>query len=206
MKQKESNISIHPLRGYLPSYAILYVDELVKAFDVHFKVVPARKTKLGDCRYPIAVQSQIVITINQDLHPIQFLVTSLHELAHAKTFREYEGRAKAHGREWKQNFSQILRELCSRSEVPQKVSDVLISLARKPQASSYGHDSLQLLSRKENTPFLKEIPNGSFFTFNNKKFQKIKLLRTYVLCSSSDTNKQYKIHGLAQIEVLTPKF
>lgn len=190
---------MHPLFGYVPDYSILYIDQLVKSFDVHFKVVSPRKTKLGDCRYPIGTKEKITITINKDLHPFQFLVTSLHELAHAKTFREFGMKASAHGKEWKNNFSKILLDASSLDNVNDEEISVLRSLSNNPKATSYGHDSLQMLVKKENDILLKDIPDDSLFYFNKSVFRKIKLLRTYVLCSNEQNNKRYKIHGAVHI-------
>lgn len=199
MRQKESNYSKHPLYGYLPDYSLFYVDDLVKTYDVHFKVVSPRKTKLGDCRYPVNRAKQIIITINQDLKPIQFLVTSLHELAHAKTFREFGNKVQPHGIEWKINFSFILNSILHREDISPEEKKVLKSIADKPTATSYGSDHLQTLTKNKHSVFLKDLPNGSNFNFNNKPFKKIKLLRTYVLCSCESSNRKYKIHGLAEI-------
>lgn len=169
---------------------------------MHFKVVSPRKTKLGDCRYPIRKNTQTVVTVNQDLAPFQFLVTSLHELAHAKTFQEYGLRVPAHGKEWKHHFSEILNGLCALPDVPEDEVTVLQSIAQKPKATSYGSAQLQDYLKDENTVFLKDIANDSIFNFNNRDFRKIKLLRTYVLCSCLESGRKYKIHGSAQINAL----
>ncbi|CAG5084226.1 SprT-like domain-containing protein [Parvicella tangerina] len=199
MKEKESKNHLHPLYGYAPDYALHYIDDLVKFYNVHFKVVSPRKTKFGDCRYPLKSRGQIIITVNLDLPKIQFLITSLHELAHAKTFREYHNKVSAHGNEWKNNFSLILRELYETADIPFEEKQVLKSIALKPTASSYGSVSLQNLTKRKETIFLKDIANGNVFTFNDRSFRKIRLLRTYVLCSCESSARKYKIHRLAEI-------
>lgn len=191
---------MHPLKGYLPSYAIFYVDELVKGYDVHFKVVSPRKTKLGDCRFPIHRKSQIIITINEDLKPFQFLITSIHELAHAKTYREYGNKVKAHGKEWKLNFSELLSELTSQKGASREDISIIQSIAQNPKATSFGSQSLQHYLKSDEDHFLKDLDDGITFNFNKKEFRKLKLLRTYVLCECLDNKRRYKIHGLAQIQ------
>lgn len=162
-------------------------------------MVSPRKTKLGDCRYPIRLNEKIIITINKDLHPIQFLVTSIHELAHAKTFQEYGTKVNAHGNEWKNNFSNMLKEASVLDNIPAEEKAVLKSIARNPKATSFGHESLQKIVKEENTVLLKDIPDNSRFHFNQATFRKIKLLRTYVLCANEQNNKRYKIHGTVHI-------
>ncbi len=195
---------MHPLYGYLPDYAIIFVDGLVKGNNVHFKVVAPRKTKLGDCRYPRKKSDSIVITVNQDLPPLQFLVTGLHELAHAQTFRKYGNKVRPHGLEWKNTFSQILLELCDQTDVPENEQAILKSIAKKPSATSYGSSSLQNFTKKGEMLFLKDIPNDAVFQFNNRTFRKIRLLRTHILCSCEVSKKRYRIHGLAQIPAPDP--
>ncbi len=51
-----------------------------------------------------------MITVNGDLHPVEFMVTLAHELAHFDVYRHY-GRSrsiKPHGAEWKQVFRQYI--------------------------------------------------------------------------------------------------
>lgn len=199
LKQSEFKPSSHPLFGYLPDYSILYVDGLVKKFNVHFKVVAPRSTKLGDCRFPRKKKEKIIITINQDLRPFQFLVTSLHELAHAQTFIEFKHRVPPHGKEWKSNFSSILMDLINQQVVPDREQKILLSIAKNPKSTSFGNVALQQFVKEGNAIFLRDIADGSIFNFKNRDFRKIKLLRSYVLCSCTSSHRQYKIHGLAEI-------
>ena len=62
-------------------------------------------------------------------------------------------------------------------------------------------DGLQI---EQNLDFMKlgNLPNGNFFTLNNKSFKKIELRRIKVLCESLDNNRQYLIHKDAIVEVL----
>lgn len=199
LKQSEFRTSSHPLFGYLPDYSIYYVDSLVKKFNVHFKVVAPRSTKLGDCRFPRKKKEKIIITLNQDLNPFQFLVTSLHELAHALTFIEFKHKVRPHGKEWKLNFSNILMDLINQQVIPDKEREILLSIAKSPKSTSFGNVELQQFVKEGNTIFLRDIADGSIFNFKNRDFRKIKLLRSYVLCSCTSSHRQYKIHGLAEI-------
>ena len=48
------------------------------------------------------------ITVNGDLNPYSFLITTIHEFAHLVTFEEYQGRVKPHGKEWQLTYSKML--------------------------------------------------------------------------------------------------
>lgn len=71
---------------YLPSFSIEMIEDLIKEIKVNVKVVNSRKTKLGDFR---VINNQFYITINNDLNQYSFLITLVHELAHAYTFLKY---------------------------------------------------------------------------------------------------------------------
>ena len=47
-----------------------------------FKIVAPRRTKLGDFKAKGNKNNKSQITINGDLNPYAFLITTLHELAH----------------------------------------------------------------------------------------------------------------------------
>lgn len=155
---------------------------------------------MGDCRYPLGKNAgkQIIVTVNQDLEPIQFLITALHELAHAQIFREYKVTVSAHGKEWKSLFSRILKEmsdLCD-NDIDKKT---LLALAKNPKSTSFGNQHLQQQLKSENSVFLRDLPNETVFRFDNKTFKKIKFLRTYSICVNLSNKRRYKIHGLAEI-------
>lgn len=188
----------HPLRGYVPNYGISIIDKWVHALSVHFKVVPARKTKLGDCRYAINAKTQTVITLNDNLQPIQFLVTALHELAHSKTFREQGHRVSPHGKEWQNNFKILLAECIEVCPNPEHKS-ILQSVHRRPAATSGGNELLQSATKTEGAHFLKDLNANDIFEFRKRTFKKIKTLRTQVICEDLNNKRHYKIHGLAEV-------
>ena len=87
------------LSRYLPEEFVNEIHEELTSHPLDFKIVRPRKTKLGDYRYDPKLPRPI-ITINGDLNPYQFLVTTVHELAHFHAFRIYGKRIRAHGQEW----------------------------------------------------------------------------------------------------------
>ena len=73
--------SRNSLADFLPDKTNDYVLSLLKRYPVVFKVVSPRKTKLGDFRASNK-SGRCQITINNNLEPLNFLITTLHEIAH----------------------------------------------------------------------------------------------------------------------------
>ena len=73
------------LSKYLPANFIEIVVELLVKHPVKFRVAKPRKTKLGDFRANRDGLHQI--TVNGDLNPYSFLITTIHEFAHLVTFQ-----------------------------------------------------------------------------------------------------------------------
>lgn len=143
----------------------------------------------------------MTITINSDLKPIQFLVTTLHELAHSKTFKEHGWTKDPHGKNWKENFSQLLLGCLEHSNVEEH-RKIIISIARNPLSTSSGNELLQQATKNSDLDLLKDLASNSHFIFRDRKFKKIKLLRKMVICEELSNNRQYKIHGLAEVKRL----
>jgi SprT protein len=69
------------------------------------RVVASRKSKHGDHRYNKGTSE---ITVNNSGNCWQFLITLLHEIAHAQVTHRIAGRVSPHGPEWKNAFSNLL--------------------------------------------------------------------------------------------------
>lgn len=178
---------------------------LVQSLGVNFKIVNPRKTKLGDCRYPKPGKKAITITVNSDLPKLQFLITTIHELAHAKTFREHSYGVQPHGNEWKNNFRLLFQPILKEPILSHEEITIVTHLLSNVKASSCSNLLLNdyLFKNNDNVVFLKDIDHNEVFELNKKRFKVISKARTRFLCKEIDTGKQYKIHGLANIKVLT---
>ena len=103
MSNKE-NLQAH-LSPFFHDSIIVYIEDLIDLHKVQFILSKPRKTKLGDYR-SIPNKNLFIITVNNDLNPVQFLVTALHEIAHHVTWIKYIRFVKPHGKEWKQEYMQ----------------------------------------------------------------------------------------------------
>ena len=171
---------------------------------VHFTVSKKRKTKLGDYRHPHKGKPHR-ISVNGDLNPYSFLITTLHEMAHLTTFEKYGNRVKPHGVHWKLEFKSIADPIFEKVVLPDDVDMALKNYLRNAKASSCSDDKLyRVLKRydKNKGITLEELENGSFFKLNAKIFVKGKKLRTRFECVEAATNKKYRVLGLAEVEII----
>ena len=194
------------LREYIPEAFVTYVYDLLSSTNVTFRIVKPRKTKLGDFRTSTKQLGVPQITINNNLNPYAFLITTLHEIAHLHTYLRYNVGVKAHGKEWKFEFQQLLLPLLSTQEVPEELKTCLKNTLKNTKAASYSDIALSRVLRKfdvkKNGVPLEQIELGAHFVVNKKSFKKGKLRRTRYLCSELRTGKAYLIHALAEVNTI----
>ena len=191
------------LSKYLPANFIEIVVELLVKHPVKFRVAKPRKTKLGDFRANRDGLHQI--TINGDLNPYSFLITTIHEFAHLVTFEEYKGRVKPHGKEWQLTYSKMIYPVIESGNLPKDVSDVLLNSLINVKASSCTDQNLSRVLIKYDKPvqgliLLEELPSKSVFNLSGKNFTKGNLRRTRYVCVDNSNNKRYLISALAQVK------
>ena len=191
------------LSKYLPANFIEIVVELLVKHPVKFRVAKPRKTKLGDFRANRDGLHQI--TINGDLNPYSFLITTIHEFAHLVTFQEYKGRVKPHGKEWQLTYSKMIYPVIESGDLPKDVSDVLLNSLINVKASSCTDQNLSRVLIKYDKPvqgliLLEELPSKSIFNLSGKNFTKGNLRRTRYVCVDNSNNKRYLISALAQVK------
>jgi SprT protein len=192
------------LKKYLPKEFVVYVSDLIIHSNVKFKIVAPRSTKLGDFRASSKNDGKPQITINGDLNPYAFLITTLHELAHLNTFHCYGAGVNPHGKEWKKEFTALLEPILNVSTLPFDIKNTLTKSIKNPKASSCSDIHLTRVLKKydqaKNTQTLEELDENAIFSINKKVFTKGKLRRTRYLCNELVTGKSYLIHALAEVK------
>jgi SprT protein len=194
------------LQRYLPDPFVGMVIDLLMEYTVQFKIVKPRKTKLGDFRAENK-HGKPQITINGNLNPYAFLVTTLHEFAHLTVYLEYGNRVAAHGKEWKAHFTRLLLPVIDHPETPEKLRQALVKSTTNMKASSSTDQQLHraLLtfdSRNDNLVPLEELPKNSIFALNGKTFEKGVLRRTRYMCMEVHSKRQYLVSALAHVELI----
>ena len=194
------------LSEYIPQAFVPYVNDLLCSTKVLFRIVPPRKTKLGDFRKPLNGKSIPQITVNNNLNPYAFLITTLHEIAHLHTYLRYGHSVKPHGKEWKYEFQQMLLPLISAQKFPETLKLCLKNTITNTKASSFSdiplNRALREFDRDKKGCHLEKIELGKHFTLNKKLFKKGKLRRTRYLCTEVSSGKAYLIHALAEVNYM----
>ncbi|RRO25169.1 SprT-like domain-containing protein [Flavobacteriaceae bacterium 14752] len=193
------------LKTYLPAKAVTSVEELLKVYKVHLKIVNERQSKHGDYRPMPDGRHQI--TINANLNPYRFLITLIHEIAHLLVFINYGRHTKPHGIEWKLTFQKLMLPLINPQIFPEQLLPLIANHFKNPKASSDTDARLSIALKAYDQPtdksYIFELPKGTQFIIpNGKIFIKEEKLRKRYKCRELSTGRQYVFQPNAQVEVL----
>lgn len=193
---------------YLPEHAVDLVFELVKAHEVHLKIVTERATRHGD--YRRNQDGSHAITVNSNLNKYRFLITTIHEIAHLVAFKKYGKNIKPHGIEWKQTFRLLMLPFINPAIFPNEVLPIVANHFKNPSASSDTDAILAMTLKKFDAPsdyiFVDELPLNSYFRMKDGRvFKKGKLRVKLFECTDIHTNKVYLFKPNAQVEPLNIK-
>jgi SprT protein len=195
------------LQKYIPEHAVEPVFNLIKANQVHLKIVNERQTRHGDYRrHPDGFHQ---ITVNANLNKYRFLMTLIHEIAHLVAIEKYGKNTLPHGQEWKYTF-QVLMVPFIRPEIfPNQLLPLLARHFKNPKASSDTDATLSLALKQydENKDaeknYIFEIPYGSVFRIKNGKvFKKIALRVKRYECIEVLTGRTYLFQPNAEVELI----
>ncbi|MCF8302267.1 MAG: SprT-like domain-containing protein [Bacteroidales bacterium] len=193
------------LAKYLPEGSGEKVIELLKQYPLQLRLVPGRKTKLGDYRPPARQGRFHRISVNLNLNRYAFLIILLHEIAHMQIWMRYKRKAKPHGAEWKACYRGLLKEYMDSGVFPPGLELPLKHHMIKAHASFTS--DIQLMKalekydhKKTNGYSLEEIPiKTKFQSADGKVFIKGEKLRTRYRCYCVTNKRSYTIHPMAKI-------
>ena len=172
MSKKE--VPLGSLIDFLPSGSYPLIEPFLVHYKVHLTITRSRSTILGDYRNAHAEKAHR-ITVNGNLNPYAFLITLLHELAHLITFIRFGHKVAAHGKEWKQQFGELLKQLLATDILPKDIKDQLIFSHQSPAASSCADLGLMRVLRKydpkqEGVFLVEELAPGDIFVIKGDRF------------------------------------
>jgi SprT protein len=199
---------IKVLANYLPPDSAPTIARWIDHFQCDFKISRARNTKYGDYRPPHAGQGHR-ISINYDLNPYAFLVTTVHEFAHLLTWNEHQRKAKPHGAEWKANFKRMMRPFFEREIFPADIHRAIMRYLENPAASSCtDHQLFKALKKYDQTPehlvLLESLPLGSVFKLKDGRvFRKDAKIRKRFRCTELASGRLYLFNPLAEVESIS---
>lgn len=194
------------LSKYLPEHSVDSLFELIKANNVHLKIVNERRTRHGDYRRAIGGKHEI--TVNGNLNKYRFLITLVHEISHLVAYEKYGRLIKPHGNEWKITFQSLMVPFIRPEIFPHSVLPLIANHFRNPTASSDTDARLayalkQFDERKPDVHFIHEVPSGSMFRIKNGRiFQKNGLRVKRYECLEVKTGRLYLFNANAEVEIL----
>ena len=193
------------LQKYLPENAVDQVYAWLQEYNVHLKVSRKRSTKLGDYRPPQNGKGH-QITVNHDLNQYAFLITLVHEIAHLLVWEKHRNKVRAHGKEWKETYRELMIPLLGDEIFPEDIVSALTNYLNKSYASSGSDLNLSRTLQKYDVDSgltLEQIPEGSIFSLlNGKTFKKGSLIRKRYRCVRMDNKKVYLVNPLVRVELI----
>ena len=186
---------------FIPAAAAQYCQDLISRHQFKLILTKERQTKLGDFRRD--KYNNYTITVNRTLNPFQFLITFIHEYAHLLVAVGHPKSVKAHGKEWKNTFKELMLPILNPQVFPDQVLRPLANHMRNPKAAS-ASDPRLWQALKEFSPnasgiTLEDIAPGDKFLFKKRWFIKVSKRRTRVLCQEISSGKQYLIPAVADV-------
>ncbi len=193
------------LQKYIPKSTVDQVYQWLQEYQIHLKISKKRSSKLGDYRSPHKGKGH-QITVNHDLNRYAFLITLVHEVAHLIVWEKYRNKVRAHGKEWKETYRELMTPFLGGNIFPEDVEAALINYLGKSYASSGSDLNLsRTLQQYDADPglTLENIAEGSIFCLpNGKTFKKGPLNRKRYRCISMDNNKVYLVSALIRVELV----
>ncbi|MFH2142160.1 MAG: SprT-like domain-containing protein [Bacteroidota bacterium] len=192
------------INGFIPDNAKDYVVDVMINENIHLKVSKKRTTKKGDYRSP-DICGLHTISVNRDLNIYAFLFTFIHEYAHLLIWKKYKNRKKAHGKEWKFIFRNLLIYAIDRDFFPEDIKIVIKKyiIDRSSFSGKYKISIDKSFQRYDINPHLTVVADlhiGNIFMLANKRqFKIIAKLRTRFKCVDMNNNKIYIVSGYAEV-------
>ncbi|MEN8224062.1 MAG: SprT-like domain-containing protein [Bacteroidota bacterium] len=192
------------LEKYIPKTSVDLIYDWLQQYNIHLKVSRKRSTKLGDYRPPQNGNGHH-ITVNHDLNQYAFLITLVHEVAHLIIWEKHRNKVRAHGKEWKETYRELMLPFLEMEIFPQDIHDALQSYLGKSYASSGSDLKLSRTLQKYDEVqglTLEMLDEGSIFRLpNGRTFAKGKLMRKRYRCVSLDNKRIYLVNPLAKVEL-----
>jgi len=191
------------LEKYLPENSVDLIFEWIQKYNIHLKVSRKRSSKLGDYRPPQKGKGHH-ITVNHDLNQYAFHITLVHEVAHLIVWEGYRNKVRAHGKEWKDTYRELMQPFMETDIFPEDIHAALKSYLSKSYASSGSDLHLSRVLQKYDDDqgiTLEALEEGSVFILpNGRTFKKGDLVRKRYRCVSLDNKRIYLVNPLVKVQ------
>ena len=192
------------LSSFLTSETIKKINSWEEKFDVKIIVCSPSKSRLGV--FIPKRHDYHVIRINNNLNKYTFLITLIHEIAHAVIWEKYGRRVNPHGEEWKDQYKKMMLPFLNPEFFPEDVLRSLSNHMINPRASTVRDLELSRILKKYDkykSTFISDIHDGDEFSIDNgKRFVRIEKLRKNYKCKEISTGKLYRFSPLAEVNLI----
>lgn len=190
------------IENFVPTASIPLLSKYLVHWEVNMVVTRERLTKHGDFRALPKGGHQI--TVNEMPNPYRFLITTVHEIAHLITYKDFGVGIKPHGKEWKHTYRKIMLPFLIPEIFPQELLKILQLHFRNPKASSETDTKLTLVLNKfdpENKKnYIFELEDGSVFEIHNgRRFIRGKKRTKRYECREVNGKRLYLFSPHAQV-------
>jgi len=197
------------LQPYLPDNSADIIARWIDQLELKVVLWKHRKTKLGDFRAPRGKVGYASISVNKSLNPYSFLITIVHEIAHAAVYRTYGRSVKPHGDEWKKEYQSRLLVFLNNRIFPEDLEGEIAHHLINPKASSSAEVGLAKALRKYDNEtsgsiiYVDDLSEGDRFMLSDGRiFIKGRKQRTRHQCVEESTQRKFLISGLAEVKRL----
>ena len=195
--------SMKAVAPHMPDGWQAAIHTMLSANPILVRVVRSRKTKHGD-HLVTGSREFSIITVNASGNPWQFVLTLLHEIAHAEVAHHSMHRIAPHGKEWKLAFRQLLQ--AHRHLFPPDLVDPVMEYARNPLYSADSHGALGTALRRHDKqdlrPTVQELALGQRFSLDGKTVLiRQQLLRKWYRCVTTD-GRALRVSPMARVHTL----
>ena len=192
------------LKNYIPVEAAEIIAKWISESGCKFKIAKSRTSKFGDYRPPYQDKGHR-ISVNHDLNPYAFLITTVHEFAHLQTWNQHKHLVKPHGSAWKNNFKKLMTIFFDLNVFPEDIKDAVQVYLQNPKASSCTDIHLFRTLRKydevnTNHHMVEALPKQSVFSSKDGRvFEKGDRLRKRYRCVELKTGRVYLFSPIAEV-------
>jgi len=192
------------LSSFLTSETIKKINSWEEEFNVKVIVCSPSKSRLG-VFIPKRHGSHL-LKINNNLNKYAFLITLIHEIAHAVIWEKYGRRVNPHGEEWKDQYKKMMLPFLNPEFFPEDVLRLLSNHMINPKATTVRDLELYMILKKydkNRSTLISEINDGDEFSIDNgKRFVRIEKLRKNYKCKEISTGKLYRFSPLAEVKLI----
>ena len=192
------------LSSFLTHETIKKINSWEEKFNVKVIVCSPSKSRLGV--FIPKRHDYHVIRINNNLNKYEFLITLIHEIAHASIWEKYGRRVNPHGDEWKEQYKKMILPFLNPEFFPEDILRSFSNHMINPRASTVRDMELSKILKKydkNRSTFISEINDGDEFSIDNgKRFVRIEKLRKNYKCKEISTGKLYRFSPLSEVNLI----